>query len=184
MQRHAVPTKLRLNSILLGGLGIGHCAPVVLRVSLGLIKTLVSVADITKPAAAKWATKSAKCRLLVFFVFFSPIDRLFSCLLRPHEINAAYSINKTSWDLYVWRRFKKPRGQCRGMQRQQSSVWLMFCKAARRRTAHCLPVIGRLSRPTPQHHLRQHGNAPLLFGSLLSAEGASACMSDDLTKPL
>lgn len=53
MQRHAVPTKLRLNSILLGSLGIGHCAPVVLRVSLTLIKTLVSVADVTKPAAAK-----------------------------------------------------------------------------------------------------------------------------------
>lgn len=106
MQRHAVPTKLRLNSILLGGLGIGHCAPVVLRVSLGLIKTLVSVADVTKPTAAKWATKSAKCRLFFFF-FFWPIDPLFSCLLRPHEIDAAYSINKTSWDLYVWRRFKK-----------------------------------------------------------------------------
>lgn len=183
MQRHAVPTKLRLNSILLGGLGIGHCAPVVLRVSLGLIKTLVSVADVTKPAAAKWATKSAKCRLLFFF--FDQSIVLFDVCCAPHEINAAYSINKTSWDLYVWRRFKKKtRGQCRGMQRQQSSVWLMFCKAARRRTAHCLPVIGRLSRPTPQHHLRQHGNAPLLFGPLLSAEGASACMSDDLTKPL
>lgn len=53
MQRHAVPTKLWLNSILFGCLGIGHCAPVVLRVSLGLIKTLVNVADITKLVAAE-----------------------------------------------------------------------------------------------------------------------------------
>lgn len=50
MQRHAVPTKLRLNSILLGSLGMGHCGPVVLRVSLSLIKTLVSVADVTRLA--------------------------------------------------------------------------------------------------------------------------------------
>lgn len=50
MQRHAVPTKLQLNSILLGSLGIGHCAAVVLRVSLRLIKTLVSAADVTRLA--------------------------------------------------------------------------------------------------------------------------------------
>lgn len=51
MQRHAVPTKLRLSSILPGSLGIVVIVPLSSpRVSLRFIKTLVSAADVTRRA--------------------------------------------------------------------------------------------------------------------------------------